>query len=124
MADQGHIKCAECKHAKKKCANCCIRAFLLEGEGEDDYEAILNVFTLDNFKSWMEHTSDEQKAELVESMAWEAGVRMQFPVTGAYGIYNALADENVILKQRINTLKQQNKILEQSLKLLSQGKKA
>jgi hypothetical protein len=38
---------------------------------------------------------------LVETLAWEAATRVQFPVSGSYGVCQALYDENSKLKQKV-----------------------
>ncbi|GAU33988.1 hypothetical protein TSUD_212490 [Trifolium subterraneum] len=59
----------------------------------------------------MERTNDNQREELVESLTWDAGVRTQFPISGAYGIYTALSEENLRLKKQKIQLEQENRRL-------------
>jgi hypothetical protein len=107
MANQ-HVKCAPCKKSRKRC-QCDLGRFLPEGEGEVDTNLIHDIYGLENLRKWVKRTDEKQKLPLVEALAWEAGTRVKFPVSGSYGVVQELYNENSRLKQKVAKLERELK---------------
>jgi hypothetical protein len=93
-----HVKCAPCNKSRKRC-QFDLGRFLPEGEGEDDTNHIHDIYGLENLNKWVKRTDEKQKLPFVEALAWEAATRVQFPVSGSYGVCQELYSENSKLKQ-------------------------
>ncbi|MCH83477.1 LOB domain-containing protein 2-like [Trifolium medium] len=102
----GKKTCAACKISKKPCTDSCpIKPFY--PDPHEDYDDINEVFSVEHLKDWLKKTTDEQKQNLIEALAWESGIRKQDPISGSFGVYKKICEENLQLKveQKLSKMK-------------------
>ncbi|XP_030466489.1 LOB domain-containing protein 17 [Syzygium oleosum] len=88
-----HAACASCKHQRKKCDDKCVLSPYFPAEKSAEFQAVHKVFGVSNVTKMVLGVCEEDRRRLADSLVWEARLRQQDPVHGAFGEYQRIQNE-------------------------------
>ncbi|XP_030549415.2 LOB domain-containing protein 2 isoform X2 [Rhodamnia argentea] len=88
-----HAACASCKHQRKKCNDSCVLSPYFPAEKSLEFQAVHKVFGVSNVTKMVLGVCKEDRQRLADSLVWEARLRQQDPVHGAFGEYQRTQNE-------------------------------
>ncbi|CAJ2653310.1 hypothetical protein L195_g042370 [Trifolium pratense] len=95
-------KCPACKVLHKKC------------KGADCLMLLIHkTFTGNYLTKWMaERNTDQERRDLITTLAWEASQRKLHPISGSHGAYMVVAGQKEALVNHNNILKNEKAVLQ------------
>ncbi|KAI4379243.1 hypothetical protein MLD38_005566 [Melastoma candidum] len=96
------IRCAGCKHLRRKCPPNCILAPYFPPSNPRRFASVHEVFGASNVTKTLEQLPEHLRRDAAESMVYEAMQRMRDPVYGCAGIITHLQRQIIQLRGEIS----------------------
>ncbi|KAJ0263778.1 LOB domain-containing protein 21 [Hirschfeldia incana] len=93
--------CAACKLLKRRCTPTCIFAPHFRSSDQMTFAKVHKVFGASNVSKLLSEVPEEQRQETVNSLAYEADVRLKDPVYGCIGAIASLQKKMLELQHDI-----------------------
>ena len=93
--------CAACKLLKRRCTPTCIFAPHFRSSDQITFAKVHKVFGASNVSKLLSEVPEEQRQETVNSLAYEADVRLKDPVYGCIGAIASLQKKMLELQHDI-----------------------
>ncbi|XP_042511659.1 LOB domain-containing protein 21-like [Macadamia integrifolia] len=90
--------CAACKFLKRKCSPTCIFAPYFSSYESHKFAIVHKVFRASNVSKILANVPEQQRLDAVNSLAYEAELRLRDPVYGCIGVIAILQNQMVQLQ--------------------------
>ncbi|KAL3630570.1 LOB domain-containing protein 21 [Castilleja foliolosa] len=90
--------CAACKSLKRKCTSNCVFAPYFRADEPKKFAKVHKVFGASNVTKILNEVPEDQREDTVNSLVYEAEVRLQDPVYGCIGAIASLQHKMVELQ--------------------------
>ncbi|KAG9440723.1 hypothetical protein H6P81_020888 [Aristolochia fimbriata] len=107
MASSSNSPCAACKFLRRKCTQECVFAPYFPPDHPQRFAHVHKVFGASNVSKMLTELSPEQREDAVNSLAWEADMRLRDPVYGCVGLISVLQTRLKQVQQDLHVAKKE-----------------